>query len=207
MGDMVRVLVVDDHPVVRQGMRVLLASAPEIEVVGDASDATGALELVVATAPDVVVTDLRLGGGHDGVWIAEQLPDDGPAVLILTTYDHDRDIVRAVEAGVAGYLLKDADAEVIIRAVIDAAAGLDVLPEDLTQRVVDTMRGPRPELSERERQVLQQVATGASNRDVAKALFITEATVKTHLARAFSKLGAESRTAAVARARELGLLG
>lgn len=205
MGDMVRVLVVDDHPVVRQGMRALFASSPELEVVGEAADAEQALALVTATAPDVVVTDLRLGGGHDGVWIAEQL--DGPAVVILTTYDHDRDIVRAVEAGVAGYLLKDADADVLIRAVVDAAAGLDVLPSEFSQRVVDSMREARPELSDREKQVLRQVATGASNRDIAKRLFITEATVKTHLARAFAKLGVNSRTAAVARAHEHGLFG
>lgn len=202
---MVRVIVVDDHPVVRRGMEALLASSGRVEVVGSAADAETALALVGEHAPDVVVTDLRLGPGHDGVWLAEQCREDGPPVLVLTTYDHDRDIVRAVEAGAAGYLLKDADAEVIIQAVVDAAAGLDVLPEELAQRVVDTMRGPRPELSDRERDVLREVARGASNREVARTLFISEATVKTHLARAFAKLGVDSRTAAVARLHQLGM--
>ena len=207
---MPRVLIVDDHPVVRQGMQALMLSAPEVEVVGAAADAEEAMTLVATTRPDVVLTDLRLGPhSEDGVWITEQvsLLADAPAVIILTTYDHDRDIVRAVEAGAAGYLLKDAAAEDIIAAVIDAANGLDVLPADLAQRVVDSIRAGRPELSSRELDVLRQVATGASNRDISRALFITEATVKTHLARAFTKLGVDSRTAAVARAQSLGLLG
>lgn len=204
-----RVLLVDDHPVVRQGMRALLLTAPEIEVVGAAATADEAVAMVDQTHPDVVLTDLRLGpDSHDGVWISEQLSQrtDGPAVVILTTYDHDRDIVRAVEAGAAGYLLKDAAAEVIIAAVLDAGNGLDVLPQAMAQRVVDSMRTARVDLSDREREVLVQVATGASNRDVAKALFITEATVKTHLVRAYAKLKVDSRTAAVARAQALGLL-
>ncbi|MGA4508162.1 response regulator [Propionibacteriaceae bacterium G1746] len=214
---MTRVLIVDDHPVVRQGMAALLATAPGVVVVGAAATVDEALHAAHDLTPDVVLTDLRLGVGEqdtvtrDGVWLCEQLrpggtDGDGPAVVILTTYDHDRDIVRAVEAGAAGYLLKDADPETIIRAVTDAAAGLDVLPDDLAQRVVDTMRAPRVELSSRERQVLAQVAVGASNRDIARTLFITEATVKTHLVRAFAKLGVDSRTAAANRARELGLL-
>lgn len=209
MGQVMRVLLVDDHPVVRQGMRALLLTAAEIEVVGAAATADEALALVDQTHPDVVLTDLRLGHeSRDGVWIAEQLAqrENPPAVVILTTYDHDRDIVRAVEAGAAGYLLKDAAAEVIIAAVVDAGNGLDVLAQDMARRVVDSMRTARVELSDREREVLAQVATGASNREVAKALFITEATVKTHLVRAYAKLKVDSRTAAVAQAQAWGLL-
>lgn len=207
MGAMARVVIVDDHPVVRQGLQALLASSGEIEVVGVAADADEALALVAHHRPDVVVSDLRLGqGSRDGVWVAEQLSaDDDPAVVILTTYDHDRDIVRAIEAGAAGYLLKDAEPESITRAVLDAAAGLDVLADDLAQRAVSSLRAGRVELSERERQVLALVAHGDSNREIARALFITEATVKTHLVRAFAKLGADSRTAAVAKAHSLGL--
>lgn len=206
---MARVLIVDDHPVVRTGMKALLGTAEGLEVVGAAANAAETLDLVEQLSPDVVLTDLRLGDdAHDGVWITEQLTRRTPpiAVVVLTTYDHDRDLVRAVEAGAAGYLLKDADPDTIIAAVSDAAKGLDVLGDDQTQRVVDAMRERRVELSDREREVLAEVATGASNREVARALNISEATVKTHLVRAFSKLQAESRTGAIARARDLGLI-
>lgn len=209
MEPMPRVLVVDDHPVVRQGLAALLSSAPDdVQVVASVGTAREALDEVERLRPDVVVADLRLGEGEpDGIWLTEQVRarPDGPAVLILTTYDHDRDIVRAGEAGAAGYLLKDADPERIIAAVVDAAAGQDVLTDDLAQRAVDTMREARPDLSARELDVLRLVARGASNREIARELFVTEATVKTHLARAYPKLGVDSRTAAVARAHDLGL--
>lgn len=203
-----RVVLVDDHPVVRQGLVAMLSWSEEIDVVGAVASAQEALDLVASERPDVVVTDLRLGDPRrDGVWLAAQLGgEEDPAVLILTTYDHDRDIVRAVEAGAVGYLLKDAEPEAIINAVQAAAAGHDLVDADLTARVVDTLRQPRPELSERETDVLREVAQGASNREIARRLFITEATVKTHLVRAFAKLGVDSRTAAVARAHDLGLL-
>ena len=166
-----------------------------------------ALTELEETDPDVVVTDMRLGDGEgDGVDLAARLSGRVP-VLVLTTYDHDRDIVRAVEAGAAGYLLKDASPDAIIAAVRAAAEGADVFSPDQTRRVTETMRAPRAELSERERAVLELVAAGSSNRQIAKDLFVTEATVKTHLVRTFAKLGVDSRTAAVARAREWGLLG
>lgn len=203
---MIRVVLVDDHPIVRSGLRAVLAARPELEVVGEAASGEEALGVVAATFPDVVLADLRLGPGMDGVALTRAVAEQ-TAVVILTTYDHDLDIVRAVEAGAAGYLLKDAPTDAIVAALTDAAAGRTVLSPEQTQRVVDTMRqGRRPALSDRERDVLELVAQGHSNREIAKALFLSEATVKTHLVHCYGKLGVESRTAAVARARELGLL-
>lgn len=197
---------VDDHPVVRQGLAALLATEPGISVVAAVSTAAEALTALDQTHPDVVLTDLRLGEGQpDGVWLAEQISGRVP-VLVLTTYDHDRDIVRAIEAGASGYLLKDATPDEIIDAVRQAAAGHDVFSAEQESRVAEALRRPKVELSEREAQVLRCVAQGSSNRLIAKELFVTEATVKTHLVRAFAKLGVDSRTGAVARATELGLL-
>ncbi|MCA0436690.1 MAG: response regulator transcription factor [Actinobacteria bacterium] len=204
---MTSVLIVDDHPVVRSGLRTLLAAAPGIEVVGEAADGATAIRLAREVAPDVVLCDLRLGDGIDGVGVARELVSrQGPAVVILTTYDHDTDIVRAVEAGAAGYLLKDAGLDQIVRAVQGAAAGETVLSEAMTARVVDTMRTAPKALSDREREVLTLVEEGLSNRQIAKRLFVSEATVKTHLSHVYDKLAAPSRTAAVAAARARGLL-
>ena len=205
----VTVLVVDDHPVVRSGLRALLSAQAELEVVGEAASGEEAVELAAALRPDVVLCDLRLGAGMDGVATTAALrgPVDGPAVLILTTYDHDADIVRAVEAGAAGYLLKDAGTEDIVAAVHAAAADASVLSADLTARVVATMRqGVRPRLSEREHDVLVLVASGLTNKAIARELLISQATVKTHLLHAYAKLGVDSRTGAVTRAREWGVL-
>ncbi|MHA6511192.1 response regulator [Tessaracoccus sp. Z1128] len=205
---MIRILIVDDHPVVRSGLEALLGGAAGIDVVGAAASGEEALTMVVETAPDVVLCDLRLGPGLDGVGVTTALRSrqGGPAVLILTTYDNDSDIARAVLAGAAGYLLKDAEPEEIIRGIGDAAQGRLVLSSDLEGRVVDRMAQGVPTLSARELDVLRLVAEGVTNRGIAKGLFISEGTVKTHLVHAFAKLGAESRTAAVAAARRHGLL-
>ncbi|MGO1166739.1 MAG: response regulator [Janibacter sp.] len=204
----VRVVVVEDHPVTRMGIVALLGQDERITVVGEAGTGEEALSVVAADAPDVVVTDLRLGDGLDGVGVTTALRASrpAPAVLVLTTYDTDRDIVRAVEAGAAGYLLKDADPGDIVGAVARAAAGETVLSPTLAQRVVARMGRPRADLSAREVEILAAVATGLGNREIARSLFISEATVKTHLVHAFTKLDVDSRTAAVARAREEGLL-
>ncbi len=205
---MTRVLIVDDHPVVRSGLRALLDGADGVEVVGAAASGEEALEAVERTHPDVVLCDLRLGPGLDGVGVTSALRarPGGPAVLILTTYDNDSDIARAVLAGAAGYLLKDAEPEDIVAGIADAAQGRLVLSRDLEGRVVERMTQGVPTLSARELDVLRLVAEGVTNRGIAKRLFISEGTVKTHLVHAFAKLGAESRTAAVAAARRHGLL-
>jgi DNA-binding NarL/FixJ family response regulator len=204
----IRVLIVDDHPVVRSGMRTLLSASPCIEVVGEASTGEEGVALTRSTEPDVVLSDLRLGTGLDGVGLTRAVRASHPevAVLIITTFDHDADIVRAVEAGAAGYLLKDVLLEEIVTAIRAAAAGETVLSPQLTQRVVESMRTARRPLSERELEVLTLVADGLSNDEIAKELFVSRATVKTHLGHLFGKLGADSRTGAVATARRLGLL-
>jgi DNA-binding NarL/FixJ family response regulator len=197
------VLVVDDHPVVRAGLTALLSAQPGLRVVGEAADGTQAVLLAAELTPDVVLCDLRLGNGPDGVQVTRAVDT---AVLILTTYDHDADLVRAVEAGAAGYLLKDADPADIVAAIQSAARGETVLSPHLTSRVVEAMRVRRAELSARELEVLGLVAHGLSNREIARRLILSEATVKTHLNHVFGKLGVDSRTAAVAAARGAGLL-
>ncbi len=209
-GGAVGVLVVDDHPVVRAGLLALLSVQPGLRVVGEAGDGDEAVRLADELAPDVILCDLRLGEGADGVDVTRAVRSGGtghaPAVLILTTYDHDADLVRAVEAGAAGYLLKDAAPTAIVAAIQAAARGATLFGPELTERVVATMRVRRAELSARELEVLRLVADGLSNREVARSLFLSEATVKTHLNHVFGKLGADSRTAAVAAARAAGLL-
>ena len=208
-GGPVSVVVVDDHPVVRAGLLALLGTRPGLHVVGEAGSCEQALRLAAELAPDVILCDLRLGPGPDGVAVTRAVRAAGasaPAVLILTTYDHDADLVRAVEAGAAGYLLKDAGPDQIVAAIAAAARGETLFGPELTQRVVATMRVRRVELSAREIEVLALVARGLSNREVARRLVVSEATVKTHLNHVFTKLGAESRTAAVAAARAAGLL-
>jgi DNA-binding NarL/FixJ family response regulator len=205
----IRVLIVDDHPVVRAGLLTLLAARSEIEVVAQAGDGATALLAAAEHQPDVVLCDLRLGEGLDGVAITRALvsgPAPRPAVLILTTYDNDADIVRAVEAGAAGYLLKDAPLDEIVSAIVGAAAGETVLSPSMTQRVVATIRTRRAGLSERELEALRLVADGLSNKEIARTMFVSEATVKTHLNHAFGKLRVTSRTAAVAAARAAGLV-
>lgn len=205
---MITVLLVDDHPVVRSGLRALLAGEPSLDVVGAAATAEEALQLVATRNPDVVLSDLRLGDGIDGVALTEILRRGGerPAVLILTTYDNDSDIVRAVMAGAAGYLLKDAEPEVIVQGIHDAAGGRLVLSPELERRVADRMADGVPQLSDRELEVLKLVADGLANKEIARALFISEATVKTHLVHTFGKLRTDSRTSAVAAARAHGLI-
>ena len=205
----VRVLIVDDHPVVRAGLRMLLAARPEVEVVAEAGDGQTALSAAAQHRPDVVLCDLRLGDGMDGVAITRAVlsfTPPAPAVLILTTYDHDTDIVRAVEAGASGYLLKDVATDELVAAIEAAAAGQTVLSPSMTERMVATLRTRRAGLSARELEVVRLVAEGLSNRQVAKRLFVSEATVKTHLNHAYTKLGVDSRTAAIAAARSAGLL-
>ncbi|GAA3671693.1 MULTISPECIES: response regulator transcription factor [Yimella] len=204
---MTRVLITDDHPVVRAGLRMLLEAAG-IEVVTEAASGTEAIELTRMHQPELVLMDLQLGPGMDGVAATAALRElpDPPHVLIVTTYDTDADILRAVEAGAVGYLLKDAPPDELIRAVRKAAHGETALAPVVADRLLASLRNPVQRLSARELEVLTLVADGASNREVARKIFVSEATVKSHLVHIFDKLGVDSRTAAVGRARDLGLL-
>jgi DNA-binding NarL/FixJ family response regulator len=205
----IRILVVDDHPIVRDGIRGVFAGDDDFEVVGEAGDGADAVRQTAQLDPDVVLMDLRMPtmGGVEAIQQLRELRH--PArVLVLTTYDTDRDVLPAVEAGATGYLLKDAPRDELIRAVRAAHAGQSVLSPavagTLMERVGDHNLGA---LSPRELEVLRLVAGGATNRAVARQLFVSEATVKTHLLHLYDKLGVRDRAAAVAMAYERGLLG
>lgn len=204
----ITVLLVDDHPVVRTGLRTLIERDDDILVVGEAASGEEGIALAEHLRPNVVLCDLRLGDGIDGVEttaaLRAQLP--APAVVILTTFDNDVEILRAIEAGAAGYLLKDVSPATIVSSLKDAAGGRMVLAPEMARRVVEGIRQPRPRLTDRELEVLGLLDTGASNREIARELFVTEATVKTHLVHLFSKLNVESRAKAVTMARETGLI-
>ncbi|MEU9597442.1 response regulator transcription factor [Streptomyces sp. NPDC048109] len=205
----VRILVCDDHVVVRAGLLALLDSAPGIEVVGEAGTGEEALALSARLAPDVVLMDLQLGVGIDGVETTRRLTAGTgrvPHVLVLTTYDTDADITRAIEAGATGYLLKAERPEELFAAIHAAAQGRTALSGPVAGRVMANLRKPRPALTDRERGILAQLATGLGNREIARALFISEATVKTHLRRIYDKLGVDTRAGAVAVAKEQRLL-
>ncbi len=204
----VRLIIVDDHPVVRDGIRGMLAGDPDLDVVGEASDGAEGLALVASLKPDVVLMDLRmpgLGGAAAIRTLAEQGSDT--RVLVLTTYDTDSDVVPALEAGATGYLLKDSPREELVRAIHAAARGESVLAPSVATRLVGQLRAPAQDaLSDRELEVLTLIAQGETNRGAAARLFISEATVKTHLLHIYEKLGVNDRAAAVATAYERGLL-
>jgi DNA-binding NarL/FixJ family response regulator len=207
----ISVLIVDDHPVVRAGLRAALAassgSGPDaVEVVGEAATGEEAITLATHLRPDVVLCDLRLGAGMDGAATTRRLRalENAPAVLILTTFDTTADIVQAVEAGAAGYLLKDTEPDEIAMAITTVARGGTVLPPSIAGRMIHALNSPK--LTRREVEVLRHLATGATNQDIARALVVTEATVKSHLVRIFTKLDVDNRSRAVHVARELGII-
>lgn len=204
----ISVLLVDDHPVVRAGLRVMLADFDGISVAAEAADGAEALALLKRLAAlgepvDVVLMDLQMGAGMDGVTATRRIRalDAAPPVLILTTYDTDADILAAVEAGASGYMLKDAPPEQIRQAVRSAAEGQTALAPAVAARLIGRIQHPGPALSSREVQLVELLATGLSNRAIAKELFISEATVKTHLVHIYDKLGVDNRTAAISVAR------
>ena len=205
---MTTVLLVDDHPVVRSGLRAVIDAGVTLRVIGEAATGEEAITLAGALRPDVVLCDLRLGSGIDGIRTTAALRalDPAPAVLILTTFDRDAEVLGAIEAGAAGYLLKDVDPEVIVEGIRRAAAGDMVLAPDLAARVLKGMRSPLPRLTEREIEVLRHLARGSTNREIARTLFVTEATVKSHLAHIFTKLDVDSRSRAIHVAQETGLI-
>ncbi|MEV6924818.1 response regulator transcription factor [Dactylosporangium sp. NPDC051485] len=207
---MITVLLVDDHPVVRDGLRGMLQAEPDLTIVGEAGSGDEAVVAARAHRPDVVLMDLRMPG-LDGAGATGRILAGQPStkVVVLTTYDTDADILRAVEAGACGYLLKDATRAELTAAIRAAARGETVLAPSVAGRLVEQVRNPAPAakvLSAREVEVLSLVARGHTNAEIGSALHISEATVKTHLLRAFNKLGVADRTAAVTTAMSLGLL-
>ncbi len=204
----VRVLIADDHPMVRSGLRQMLESAGDIEVVAEATTGTEAVRAASRHLPDVVLMDLRMPDG-DGVAATAEIRRRHPGVhvLVVTTYDTDADILAAVGAGAIGYLLKDARREELYNAVRAAARGETTLAPQVAARVLDQVRGADPTaLSRREVEVLQLVAAGRRNREIARELHLGEATVKSHLLHIFDKLGVDDRTHAVTVALERGIL-
>ncbi|WP_374009561.1 LuxR C-terminal-related transcriptional regulator [Leifsonia sp. LS-T14] len=207
---MIRLLIADDHPIVRAGLVALFSLEDDVEVLAEASTPDEAVDLAERTNPDVVLMDLQFGSqqtatGADATRRIRAL-EAPPYVLVLTNYDSDSDILNAVEAGASGYLLKDAPPHELIAAVRAAAAGESALAPVIASRLLSRMRAPQISLSSREIQVLELVAAGRSNTDIAQELFISETTVKSHLSHIFSKLDVNSRTAAVSAARRRGIL-
>ncbi|KFF94767.1 response regulator transcription factor [Streptomyces europaeiscabiei] len=208
----ISLLIVDDHPVVRDGLRGMFASDPAFDVLGEAAGGVEGVELALRLDPDVVLMDLRMPAGNGVEAIAELTRRGARAkVLVLTTYDTDADTIPAIEAGATGYLLKDAPRDELFGAVRGAAEGRTVLSPAIASRLVSAVRKPTAPasqaLSAREREVLDLVAKGTSNREIARELFISEATVKTHLTHLYGKLAVKDRAAAVAAAYDRGILG
>ncbi|GGU65487.1 DNA-binding response regulator [Streptomyces albospinus] len=207
-GRRVRLLLCDDHAVVRAGLRALLSAEPDIEVVGEAATGEEALAVAAKQRPDVVLMDLSLGTGIDGIEATRRIVAEVPGtrVLVLTTYDTDADVTRAVQVGATGYLLKAERPEELFAAITAAAEGRAVLSAPAANRVMERVRKPHAALTERQLDILAQLARGLGNREIARALFISEATVKTHLARIYAKLGVDTRTGAVAAAKAQRLI-
>ena len=206
--DPIRVLIVDDHPVVRDGLRGVLDGEPDMQVVGEAGHGAEALARVRAVPVDVVLMDLRMPmmGGVETIGELRRVAPE-VRVLVLTTYDTDRDVLPAIEAGATGYLLKDTPREELLRAVRAAYRGEAVLSPAVAGRLMGQVRAPAQDtLSARELEVLRLVAAGSTNRETAKRLFISEATVKTHLLHIYAKLEVRDRASAVAAGYQRGLL-
>ena len=212
---MIRVLLADDHEIVRLGLRAVLESADDIEVIGEVATAEAAIAAAQAGGIDVILMDLRFGPGVEGTRLAtgadataeiKRTMEKPPHVLVVTNYDTDADILGAIEAGALGYLLKDAPPEELLAAVRSAAEGDSTLSPTVANRLMTRVRTPRTSLTPREWEVLKLVASGSSNREIGRALLLSEATVKSHLVHIYDKLGVRSRTSAVAAARKQGVL-
>ncbi len=208
MTSPIRVLIVDDHPVVRDGLRAMLATQPDMEVVGEAATGTEAVARAHTLRPDVVLMDLQMPQlDGPGAIAALREREPGVHVLVLTTYGTDVDITRAVDAGATGYLLMDAPREQLFSAIRSAASGESALSPSVAARVLGRMRAPAEQaLSPRELEILQVVARGLSNKDIGRHLHVSEATVKTHLLHIYAKLEVRDRASAVAAGYQRGLL-
>lgn len=203
-----RILIADDHPVVRAGIRALLSTEENLDIVGEADSPEHAVEFSVSLEPDLVIMDLRFNGERRGVEATRALRElpHPPHVLVLTSYDTDGDVLGAIEAGASGYLLKDTAPHELIAAVYAAASGQSALAPTAALRLMNRMQSPHAQLSEREIAVLALVDQGLANNEIATRLYITEATVKSHLSHTFAKLTVSTRSAAVDAARSLGVL-
>jgi DNA-binding NarL/FixJ family response regulator len=201
----IRIVLVDDHPVVRAGLRALVDGQDDLTVVGEADGLEQALEVVAANPPDVVLMDLSLGAGRAGgaeVTAALGALDAPPAVLVLTTYDTESDILRALEAGARGYLLKDAPPEELFRGIRATARGETVLAPSVAATLVRRTTPGASTITDREVEVLELLSRGLGNKEMARELFVSEATVKSHLSHIYTKLGVDTRAGAVAAAIE-----
>ncbi|GAB3482086.1 response regulator [Nocardiopsis coralliicola] len=217
-GRPLRLLLVDDHPVVRRGLRAMFDKRADMRVAAEAADGREALAALDAAERggegggagriDAVLMDLQMGAGMDGVTATREIAarPGAPPVLVLTTYDSDADILAAVEAGATGYMLKDAPPEQLCSAVLAAARGETALAPDVAARLFQRLRSPEPALSPREVEILGLLARGLSNKALSRELFVSEATVKTHLVHIYAKLGVDNRTAAIHTATERGIL-
>lgn len=202
---MIRIVLVDDHPVVRAGLRALVDGQADLSVVGEADGLEAALAVVAAEAPDVVLMDLSLGPGSPGgaeVTARLRALDRAPEVLVLTTYDTESDVLRALDAGARGYLLKDAPPADLFAGIRATARGETVLAPSVAARLVRRTASSGPTVTEREVEVLELLSRGLGNREMARELFVSEATVKSHLSHIYTKLGVETRAGAVAAAIE-----
>lgn len=209
----IRVVLVDDHPIVRAGMSTLLSHDDRVQVVGEAAageEARVVVDALVARdqAPDLVLMDLQLGAGASGIDTTRELRAAHPdiQVLVLTTFDSDTDIFGALDAGAVGYVLKDTPTPTLVQAVVDAAAGRTALSPEVSARVIERLSHRDQALTARESEILALLATGTSNRDIAKQLFLSESTVKGHLVGLYDKLGVDNRTAATAEAKRRRLI-
>lgn len=201
----IKLMIVDDHPAFRLGLKAVVQSNPRMTVVSECGDGRDAVELYRRVKPDVVLMDLRLpglGGAEATMAIRKEFP--GARVIVLTTYESDEDIYRAIQAGAKSYLLKDVSKEAIMRTILAVFAGEAGFPPNILQRLAE--RESRNELSSRELEVLQHLAKGRSNREISRALFISEETVKTHMKALFTKLGVKDRTEAVIHALRSGIV-
>ncbi|MEU0267288.1 response regulator transcription factor [Nocardioides sp. NPDC006303] len=204
----IRVVLVDDHPVVRAGVRALVDAQDDLDVVGEAADSAQAVAVVGETRPDVVLMDLSLGdgpGGAETTRLVRELPSP-PHVLVLTTYDTEADVLEAVDAGAAGYLLKDAPPDELFRAIRGTARGETVLAPSVATRLLQRAASPTPKVSPREIEILRLLARGLGNKEMARELLVSEATVKSHLSHIYTKLGVDTRAGAVATAIERRIL-
>ena len=204
----VRIVIADDHPIVRAGLRAVLQTEPGFVVVAECSTAEQAVQRCAEGDADVVLMDLQFGAGMGGTAASAAITQTpgGPRVVILTTYDSDADVMAAIDAGASGYLLKDAPPEELATAVRTAAAGGSALAPAIATRLLERLRAPGVGLSPRELEVLQLVAEGLSNQQISQRLFLSQATIKTHLAHVYAKLDVDSRSAAVASATKRGIL-